>query len=186
MAGLIALATKLIFGALWLGLMVFLRLRKGWSLARLALLALFGVYLYAVLDLTILQFQSLLVLRLFNTDLILRGVEGEEALNLIPLVTLGPGDLRTSLLNILMTVPFGLGLPLFTRFRFWRVAGAGLLLSLAIEALQFVTGAIAGTTFRIADINDVLFNTAGAAIGYLLLALAVRLFGFPRPETRGA
>jgi glycopeptide antibiotics resistance protein len=30
-------------------------------------------------------------------------------------------------------------------------------------------------TFRIADINDVLFNTAGAAIGYMLFVGFVRL-----------
>lgn len=182
MAGFIALAPKLIFGAVWLGLMAFFKVRKRWSVPRLALLALFGVYLYAVLDLTILQYQSLLVLKLFNPDLILRGFEGEAALNLIPLATLSGDDLRTSLLNILMTVPFGFALPLLTRVRFWQVAGAGVLFSLAIEAVQYVTGALAGTTFRVADINDVIFNTAGAALGYLVFALAARFFRPARPQ----
>lgn len=44
----------------------------------------------------------------------------------------------------------------------------GGLFSLSIELLQLLTGYVAGITFRIADINDVIFNTTGAAIGCLL------------------
>lgn len=44
----------------------------------------------------------------------------------------------------------------------------GALFSIGIELLQLLTGLLASMTFRIADINDLLFNTLGAGIGYLL------------------
>jgi glycopeptide antibiotics resistance protein len=43
--------------------------------------------------------------------------------------------------------------------------------------LQFATGRIVHMTFRVADINDVIFNTIGAAIGcglFLCFARVVR------------
>ena len=43
-----------------------------------------------------------------------------------------------------------------------------MLFSTVIELLQLMTGFLAGITFRVADINDVIFNTAGVAIGHLL------------------
>ena len=52
----------------------------------------------------------------------------------------------------------------------------GALLSLVIEFLQLVTGYMAKMTFRIADINDVIFNTVGVAIGYILFVGFVRIY----------
>jgi glycopeptide antibiotics resistance protein len=45
-----------------------------------------------------------------------------------------------------------------------------------IELLQMVTGLMANITFRIADINDVLFNTIGVAIGYMLFFEFLRFY----------
>lgn len=174
MLKLIGLAPLLIFAMLWLALLIVLR-RRGSSWPHLLLVAIFGVYLYAVFDTTLLQFQSLLLLRLFEPNLIIRGIEAAQAINMVPLIGLSSGDMHTSLLNILMLVPFGFGLPFLTDLRFIGVVLAGALLSLAIECLQFVTGYLAGTTFRVADINDLIFNTLGAAIGYLLFAVFLRL-----------
>lgn len=89
----------------------------------------------------------------------------------------GRGDfVRQIVLNVIMTVPFGFLYPMCR-----RVAGkkCGLLrcvlmtiaLSLSIELLQpLINGA------RSADITDVITNTAGGLIGYMLYAL-FRLFG---------
>ena len=44
-----------------------------------------------------------------------------QAMNLIPLVTLTPQDLKTSLLNILLMIPFGFGLPFITNFRMKKI-----------------------------------------------------------------
>jgi glycopeptide antibiotics resistance protein len=59
-------------------------------------------------------------------------------------------------------------LPFITRFRFKKVVVVGLLLSIGIEFLQLITGFMANTTFRVADINDLIFNTVGVAVGYTL------------------
>jgi len=172
---LIGLVPLLLFAVLWVVLLVILRVRREAGWVHLLLVAIFGAYLYAVLDVTLLQFQSLLLLKLFQPDLIVRGIEAAQSLNFVPLVGLSIGDLPTSLLNILMLVPFGFGLPFLTGFRFAQVVASGALFSLAIEALQLATGQWAGTTFRVTDINDVIFNTTGAAIGYLLFIGFLRL-----------
>ena len=100
--------------------------------------------------------------------LILKGQTAGKNINLIPLVILTPQDLKTSLLNILMLVPFGFGLPFITNLRMKKIVVIGALFSIVIEFLQLITGFMAKITFRIADINDVIFNTVGVAIGYIL------------------
>ena len=125
----------------------------------------FCLYVIKVLDYTLFQFQSLLLLRHVTPGLILRGHEAGEDINLIPLLTLSSQDLETSLLNVLMMVPFGFGLPLITNLDGKRTVLAGVVFSVVIELLQWLSGWMAGITFRIADINDVIFNTVGVAIG---------------------
>jgi glycopeptide antibiotics resistance protein len=51
-----------------------------------------------------------------------------------------------------------------------------LILSIGIEFLQFVTGFMADTTFRVADINDLIFNTLGVTIGYILFVQFMRVY----------
>lgn len=156
------------FGLIWLGIVLHLRIKRRKSFEYLALLTIFYAYLYKVLDYTLFQFQSLLFLKHFAPNLMLKGSTAGESLNLIPLLTLTSADLKTSLLNILLFVPFGLGLPFVTRLRMKWVLIVGALVSVGIEVLQFLTGYLAGMTFRVADINDVLFNTVGVLIGYFL------------------
>jgi glycopeptide antibiotics resistance protein len=168
-------STILLFCLIWLGIIVFLRVKKKKSLVYLLCFTIFYSYLIKVLDYTLFQFQSFLLLKHFVPGLILNGVAAGKSINLIPLVTLTPGDIKTSLLNILLMIPFGFGLPFITDFRMKKVVMVGALLSIDIELLQLVTGLMARTTFRIADINDVLCNTAGAVIGYLLFVGLVRL-----------
>ena len=68
--------------------------------------------------------------------------------------------------NVLMLVPFGLLVPLlWDRLRGWRVLPVGLGFILMIELLQPLTG-------RSFDIDDILLNFLGVAIGALLSAAA--------------
>jgi glycopeptide antibiotics resistance protein len=172
----IRLSTFLLLGSIWLGIVAFLRAKKKTSLAYLICFTVFYIYLYKVLDYTLLQFQTLLALKYFLPDLILNGVASRDSINLVPLITLAVEDLRTSLLNILLMMPFGFGLPFLTNWSFTRVVVIGGLFSIGIELLQLVTGLIAQITFRIADINDVIFNTTGVAIGYVLFVGFVRAY----------
>ena len=165
-----------VFVLIWVGAVLFLRLKKHAGLVFLLFFTVFCVYLFKVLDYTLFQFQSLLLLRYFVPGLILQGQAAGESVNLIPLIALGMEDLKTSLLNILLMVPFGFGLPFVTDLRMKKVVLAGMVFSIAIELVQLVTGFMAGISFRIADINDVLFNTLGAAIGYVLFVGVVRAY----------
>jgi glycopeptide antibiotics resistance protein len=171
---LLHLLTVVLFGLIWIGIVTFLRLKK--SLAYLIFFTIFYVYIVKVLDYTLFQFQSLVLLKHFMPDLILNGQAVGKVMNLIPLITLTPQDLKTSLLNILLLIPFGFGLPFITNFRMKKIVVTGALFSILIEFLQLITGFMAKITFRIADINDVIFNTVGVAIGYILFVGFVRIY----------
>ena len=87
--------------------------------------------------------------------------------NLIPFSELGePRYLWLSGMNTLMLVPLGFLLPqIWGRFRsFWDAALAGFCTSLSIELLQLFS-------FRATDVDDLIFNTLGACIGFLLARL---------------
>lgn len=112
-----------------------------------------------------------------------QGEMAEKSVNLVPLVSLTLQDTQTSLLNLLLFIPFGFGLPFITDLRLRKVVVVGTAFSVAIELVQLISGLIAGVTFRVADINDVIFNTAGVALGYMLCVALLRLsrrMPFPR------
>ena len=83
-------------------------------------------------------------------------------IQLIPFVGIA-ADLKNSILNILLFTPLGFLLPiLWVDFRGAKqTALLGLCTSGAIELLQMLTG-------RATDINDLLTNTLGVGIGWLL------------------
>jgi glycopeptide antibiotics resistance protein len=109
-------------------------------------------------------------------NLMLRGQEAGKTMNLIPLISLTLQDLKTSLLNILLFVPFGFGLPFISKFGAKKIIVAGALFSIVIELVQLITGYVSKISFRVADINDLIFNTLGTAIGYLLFIGFARLY----------
>lgn len=75
-------------------------------------------------------------------------------------------ELRNIILNILLFFPFGYLLPrLFPRLRWWQVILLGLAFSLCIELLQLIT------RLGYADVDDLINNTLGAAIGFLCYKL---------------
>jgi glycopeptide antibiotics resistance protein len=161
----------------WCGLVALLRRKKNVGLVYLILVTVFFLYVYKVLDYTLLRFQTLLLLKHFVPGLMLKGVPPGRSLNLIPLVALRSADVKGSLLNIVMMLPFGFGLPFIADLRCKQVVIAGLLFSVSIELVQLITGFASSTTFRIADVNDVIFNTIGVASGYALsVAFAATAF----------
>ena len=76
--------------------------------------------------------------------------------------------LRNTLGNIALFLPLGLLLPLtFASFRSWkRVLVIGFCLSLSIETIQFFSRFIG--SLRAVDIDDVLLNTLGAYMGFII------------------
>ena len=88
-------------------------------------------------------------------------------------------DYRSSLLNVLLFVPLGFFLPLF-----WKKFSAfgytllfGFCTSLLSELLQIFT-------FRATDINDLMTNTVGTVLGYLLARVVLKLFPRTEPSAR--
>ena len=97
-------------------------------------------------------------------------------LNLVPFVGLKLFNARNLMIlnivgNILMFVPSGILFPsLFARMRtFPRTLAAGIGLSVFIELLQLPF------SVRTTDIDDIIFNTAGTAMGYVMYAVFTAL-----------
>ncbi len=97
-------------------------------------------------------------------------------LNLIPFVHLTEYDSKKELLlnvigNTAMFIPSGIVLPIIYKKlnSFLKVIGVGALISLCIEILQLLFFE------RASDIDDLLLNTLGAGIGYLIYTLVHKL-----------
>lgn len=153
-------------GLALLGLiLVVLQFRKC-SLAYRFVFAIFWLYLMLVAAVTI-----------FPLNLPLEGEArrsmGEilARVNLVPFHQMPAGRLPFRLrgemiANILMTIPFGLLLPLVARIRPWAFLIAAVGIGLSIELTQLALNLFGSNNFRVTDINDVIFNFTGAIIGY--------------------
>ncbi len=181
-----AMAMFVLCVLIWLGSAIYLRAKRKKDYTFLFFFTLFFFYIYKVLDYTLFQFQFLLVLKYFFPNLMLKGLISGESINLVPLATLTSADFKTSMLNIILMVPFGLGLPLLIRLRLGMVTLLGCVFSFVIETIQLVSGLLANITFRIADVNDLIFNTIGAIVGYGLfqVGLAISLQAIQATKTQ--
>ncbi|WP_370000428.1 VanZ family protein [Paenibacillus sp. RC84] len=68
--------------------------------------------------------------------------------------------------NILLSVPFGFGLPFLRKVSFKRMLLAGVMFGLAIEGAQLVLSLLIRAAYRTVDVNDVLLNFIGVMVGY--------------------
>lgn len=89
-------------------------------------------------------------------------------LNLLPFAN--GISMRPSLLNILLFVPLGFLLPLLwpNTGKLWRVFLFGFCLSLLIELSQYYS-------YRTTDVEDLIMNTVGTVVGYLMYKLFARV-----------
>lgn len=122
------------------------------SIGREMLLIVFGFYLSAVF--VVVGIPSITNIRIDLT------------FNLIPIIDIvndPPAYIVNTLLNILLFIPFGFLVPAIWKERrsLKKVALMGFGLSLIIETLQIFT-------FRLTDIDDLIFNTLGAVLGYYI------------------
>ncbi len=78
------------------------------------------------------------------------------------------GFIMEALLNVLMLVPVGFLIGMLKR-SFWTAAGAGFLFSAFIEIMQLVT------TRGLCETDDVLHNTLGAIVGYVIWKMGKRI-----------
>ncbi|MBQ7058902.1 MAG: VanZ family protein [Firmicutes bacterium] len=168
------IAAELIFAVFWILLAIIRSLRQhriNWK--REALLLLMYVNLAVLLRLTFFPMARL------NGHVQPLPFDSEQILplrvNLIPWIHLFYFDTRKDLLlnligNVTMFIPSGIILPILYRKldRFWKVVLVGMGMSLLIEILQlpFYT--------RASDVDDLILNTIGVAIGYGIYRIFTR------------
>jgi glycopeptide antibiotics resistance protein len=97
-----------------------------------------------------------------------------QRMNLIPFESINSVLTHTNFMyslrniagNILLFIPFGLSIPLrFKVNKFWTVTFLGFLTSCFVEVIQLFT------SIRSFDVDDLILNTLGASIGFVLYQL---------------
>lgn len=83
--------------------------------------------------------------------------------------------------NVLMTVPFGVLLPLVVRWRYELLVLACVAVTLVIETGQLLVSAAVGWSWRAFDVNDLLLNTVGGLLGLALTGLVLAVVRRPAP-----
>ena len=99
----------------------------------------------------------------------------QDATWTVYLVPLTDYEVVDALTNVLVFLPVGALLPLLMAAASWRrVLAVAVLFSLGIEMTQLVTGNLLGGG-HVADVNDLLFNVVGAALGLALFTALTRV-----------
>ena len=119
-------------------------------------------YLILVIDLTLVRYRT-----------------EHASHNFVPFRTIqhdvraGGDEFRVNILgNLAVTAPFGLLVPVLLGpgTSAWKVAAISFGISLAIESAQGISG------HRVADVDDLILNTLGGSIGYLLFRVGQGIF----------
>jgi glycopeptide antibiotics resistance protein len=93
----------------------------------------------------------------------------------LALVPLSGYEVADALQNVLVLVPLGMLVPLLAvRPSWWRTVAVAACVSLGIEITQLATAHLLGGG-HLADVNDLIFNVVGGAVGHLVLTLATRV-----------
>ncbi len=168
-------AAELTFTAIWLlvRIIVWIRQRRiDWK--REAVLALMYVNLAVIIRFVF--FPRALVDGHVQPLVFEKAAAYPLRINLIPLVHLFDyGNVRDTIWNVagnaVMFIPSGIVLPIVYRQlnSFWKVVAAGAFISLCIEILQLPFAS------RASDVDDLIMNTLGAAVGYGIYAVFKRL-----------
>ncbi|TYP79127.1 VanZ family protein [Paenibacillus methanolicus] len=132
---------------------------KRYSFRQFALLAAFTVYATGVLHFVVFPIEV-------NIGEFANKTPWYRTIQWIPILTM---DAKTFLLNVVLFVPFGLGLPLlcssYKRMR--HAAKASIYASIAFEMIQLAIRIVAGNG-RMTDMNDLIANTLGGVLGYIV------------------
>ena len=75
--------------------------------------------------------------------------------------------------NILLFMPLGFYLPLIVKkhVNVWKVIIIGFCVSLCIEVMQMFISLLINCRYKAFDVDDLLLNTAGTALGYMIFEL---------------
>lgn len=151
--------------------------RRGFLPMRILCLVVFLLYLGGVMAVTLFPF----ILESGFVDAMRREthlVDGINALPLIGLIMAGEG-LRQAILNVVLGIPFGIGLP-FLGVPARRSFLYGAVFALLIELVQLGIDLAYGFPYRTVDINDALLNFSGVTLGIGLFSLTRWIYGWLR------
>lgn len=132
---------------------------QGRNLSYLFFCAVFGIYLIGVV--------SVVVFPIYIPE---TNIEFSKLqLNLVPF-NFGGCDflflcIRNIYENILLTIPFGFGISFITRIRPKNIFGLAITVGFILEFVQITISLIVRSSFRAADINDVILNATGVLLG---------------------
>lgn len=140
-------------------IMVFLYRRRREHPIRVLFLALFTIYVYLALHVTLfpIDFSEIK----FNPHMWL-------SINLDPFKYHLPTNIY---LNILLTVPLGLLYPFLWRHSWFKTLFISILSGLIIETAQLVIGSFTKNYTRIVDTADLLYNLIGVLVGYVIFRI---------------
>jgi glycopeptide antibiotics resistance protein len=133
--------------------------------------AIMYVYLCAVINVT--QFP------IYASDGMRAAMDGQNVwreMNLIPFQSIRSSLSTDIILNVILTIPFGFGLPFLIRTEWKKIVLSGIGIGAAVEAGQLISALMIGFTFRHVNIDDVILNLLGTAVGYIIFLLVRRLF----------
>ena len=89
-------------------------------------------------------------------------------------------EITDAITNAIVFAPLGILIPLLMPRPSWvKVVLTAAAVSLAIELLQIVTDGLFGRG-HVADVNDLLWNTVGGAVGYAIFLVVSRVPGLSR------
>jgi glycopeptide antibiotics resistance protein len=137
--------------------------RWGWRFGLIRIVA--AVYIAGVLGFTFFPFH--IMYGKYASDVV-----WYNQVNWGLLVTLDPSAIP----NVIMTIPLGILLPLvFGKITSsWRAVACGAVFSVAIEVSQVLLVVLVNN-YRGADVNDVITNSLGCALGYWIVRSVVRI-----------
>lgn len=176
-------ALAVIAGPAVLGVLVWLRARRGWSTPRVLFTGLFALYALKAVELTLFPIPM--------GDYMARTLSSGPFLRFLELVPLAgiveEGALTPAFVsNVALGVPFGFGIWfLDTSMTARRALLAGAAASTTVEILQLAVGALVGFMYRVVDINDVIANTLGVGLGiagFLVFAALLRRLSRALPD----
>ncbi|MEK5040128.1 VanZ family protein [Sporosarcina sp. FSL K6-3457] len=135
-------------------------IRKKYQFGQFILLTSFAVYFMCMIHFVFFPIEV-------NIGIYANLTPWYKSINFVPVLTI---DLSTFILNIIMLVPFGLYLPLLSNKyqSVKKVAIMGLYISLFFEGTQLLIRILLGNG-RSTDINDLIANTLGTVIGFLII-----------------
>jgi glycopeptide antibiotics resistance protein len=172
---LLALAVTVLLLYAWI-IMGIVR-RKQDSFFQVLLQSSFYVYIFSVLTLTgyFILFKEVSAHGWW--DKMLWRIEKNKGVNLIPFWSIKMyGVFSYQVIgNFIMLLPLGIYVPLMYKriAGFFTVTFVCMLVSVSIELMQLVTN------FRITDIDDVILNTLGAGLGFIMYAVIKTLIARP-------